>query len=157
VFSVGRYFERILFAGMATAKINKEKLKKLMNQKDEAPVSLGKRRKTDMSSKKVVDETSLPPSQVQKQSLPDPTPPPSVEVIEVPSAPSSSRPVERMPTLPKDASLAMKRTKTVVMKDDVGEYEKVNTDVVRMAAVHSLMKVCCFIFPSPNCFFVQSL
>ena len=45
------------------AKLNKEKLKKMMSQKDEASISLGKRRKTDSSSKKGVDERSLPPSQ----------------------------------------------------------------------------------------------
>ena len=49
---------------MATAKLNKEKLIKMMSQQDEAPITLGKRRKTDSSSKKVVDEESLPPPQV---------------------------------------------------------------------------------------------
>ena len=93
VLCVGRRFEKILFAGMATAKLNKEKLKKMMSQKDEAPISLGKRWKTDSSSKKVVDERNLPPSQAHEPSLPDPTPAPSVEVVEVPSTPSSNRPV----------------------------------------------------------------
>ena len=50
------------FVEMATAKLNKEKMKKLMSQKDEAPISLGKRWKTNSSSKKMVDERSLPPS-----------------------------------------------------------------------------------------------
>ena len=146
VFYVGRCFKKILFVGMATAKLNREKLKKMMSQQDEAPITLGKRRKTDSSSKKMEDEKSLPPPQVQKLSLPDPAPTSSVEVVEVPTAPSSSRLVEKVPTLPKDASLAMRRAKTVVMNDNVGEYDKVNTDVVKMADVHSLMKVGCFIF-----------
>ena len=51
------------FVEMVMAKLNKEKLKKMMSQKDEASISLGKRRKTDSSSKKGVDERSLPPSQ----------------------------------------------------------------------------------------------
>jgi hypothetical protein len=46
---------------MATAKLNKEKLKKMMSQQDEAPITLGKRQKTNSSSKKVVDEANLPP------------------------------------------------------------------------------------------------
>ena len=54
--------------------------------------------------------------------------------------------MEKVPTLPKDASLASRRAKSVVTKDDNGEYEKVNTDVVKMAAVHSLMKVGCLVF-----------
>jgi hypothetical protein len=56
---------------MATAKLNKEKLKKMMSQQDEAPLTLGKRRKTDSSSRKVMDEKSLPPPPVQKPSLLD--------------------------------------------------------------------------------------
>jgi hypothetical protein len=146
VLCVGRCFEKILFAGMATAKLNKEKLKKMMSQKDEAPISLGKRWKTDSSSKKVVDERDLPPSQPQEPSLPDPAPTPSVEVVEIPNAPSSSRPVEKAPTMPKDASLALRRAKSVVTKEDVGEYDKLNTDVVKRALAHSLMKVGFFSF-----------
>ena len=142
---------------MATAKLNKEKLKKMISQQDEAPLTLGKRQKTDSSSKKVVDEKSLPPPPVQKPSLPDPAPASLVEVIEISTAPSSSKPMERVPTLPKDASLAMRRAKTVVTKDDVGEYDKVTTDVVKMAAVHSLIKVGCFAFSFLNCFFVLFL
>ena len=128
---------------MATAKLNKEKLKKMMSQQDEAPLTLGKKRKTDSLSKKVMDERTLPPPPppVQKSSLLDPVPVPSVEIIEIPSAPSPSRPVEKVPTLPRDASLASRRAKSVVTKDDVGEYEKVNTDVIKVAGVHSLMKV----------------
>uniref|UniRef100_A0A2N9ECM7 Uncharacterized protein n=1 Tax=Fagus sylvatica TaxID=28930 RepID=A0A2N9ECM7_FAGSY len=125
---------------MATTKLNKERLKKMMSQQDEAPVTLGKRRKVDSSSQKVVDERTLPPPPAPKPILLDPVPTSSVEVFEVSNTPSSSIPVEKVPTLPKDGSLAMRRAKTVVLKDDVGEYDKVNTDVVRMAAVHSLMK-----------------
>uniref|UniRef100_A0A2N9GG92 Uncharacterized protein n=1 Tax=Fagus sylvatica TaxID=28930 RepID=A0A2N9GG92_FAGSY len=132
--------ESITLRGMATAKLNKEKLKKMMSQQDEAPITLGKRRKTDSSSKKVVDETNLPPPQVQKLAIPNPDPATSVEVVEVPIAPSSSRPVEKVPTLPRDASLASRRAKSVVTKDDVGEYDKVNIDVVKVATVHLLMK-----------------
>ena len=49
---------------MDTAKLNKEKLKKMMSQKDEAPISLGKRQ-----TKKVVDERSLPPSRPNSGSI----------------------------------------------------------------------------------------
>ena len=61
--------------------------------------------------------------------------------MEVPSAPSSSRSVEKVPTLLKDASLALRRAKSVVMKEDVDEYAKLNTDVIKRALAHSLMKV----------------
>ena len=139
---------------MATAKLNKKKLKKMMSQQDKAPLTLGKRQKTNSSSKKVMDEKILPSPPVQKPSLPDSAPASSVEVVEILTALSSSKPVERVSTLPKDASLAVRRAKTVVMKDDVGEYDKVNTNVVRMATVHSLMKVRCFAFSFINCFFI---
>jgi hypothetical protein len=134
--------------GMATAKLNREKLRKMMSQQDEAPLTLGKKRKTESSSKKVMDERTLPPSPppVQKPSIPDPVPASSIEVIDVPAEPSSSRSMERVPTLPRDASLASRRAKSVVTKDDIGEYDKVNTDVIKVAGVHSLMKVRSFPF-----------
>jgi len=124
-------------------KLNKEKLMKMMkmmSQQEEAPLTLGKRRKTGSSSKKVVDEVSLPPPPVQKTTTPAPVPALSVEVIEVPTEPSSSRSVEKVPTLPRDTSLASRRVKTVVTKEDIGEYDKVNTDVVKVVGVHFLMK-----------------
>ena len=126
-----------------------------MSQQGEALISLGKRRKTESSSKKVVDEKNLPPLEIQKLTTSDPDPTSSVEVVEVLVAPSSSRPVEKVPTLLKDASLAMRRAKTVVTKDDIGEYDKVNTDIVRVAAVHSLMKV--FYLDSPTRSFILLL
>uniref|UniRef100_A0A2N9H4K1 Uncharacterized protein n=1 Tax=Fagus sylvatica TaxID=28930 RepID=A0A2N9H4K1_FAGSY len=127
---------------MATAKLNREKLKKMMmSQQEEAPLVIGKKRKADASSKKATEERILPPPpSVQKPSIPEPVPTSSVEVVEITAEPSSSRPVEKVPTLPRDASLACRRAKSVVTKDDVDEYEKVNTDVVKVAGVHSLMK-----------------
>uniref|UniRef100_A0A2N9HBC9 Uncharacterized protein n=1 Tax=Fagus sylvatica TaxID=28930 RepID=A0A2N9HBC9_FAGSY len=126
---------------MATAKLNREKLRKMMSQQEEAPLTLGKKRKTESSSKKLSDERILPPPPPpQKPSVPEPEITPSVEVIEIPSVPSSSRAIEKVPTLPRDASLASRRAKTVVTKDDIGEYEKVNSDVINVAGVHSLMK-----------------
>uniref|UniRef100_A0A2N9G998 Uncharacterized protein n=1 Tax=Fagus sylvatica TaxID=28930 RepID=A0A2N9G998_FAGSY len=127
---------------MATAKLNREKLKKMMmTQQEEAPLVIGKKRKADTSSKKATEERILPPPpSVQKPSIPEPVPTSSIEVVEITAEPSSSRPVEKVPTLPRDASLACRRAKSVVTKDDVDEYEKVNTDVVKVAGVHSLMK-----------------
>jgi hypothetical protein len=88
--------------------------------------------------------------------VPDPAPTSSVEVVEFPTAPSSSRLVEKVPMLPRDAFLASRRAKSVVTKDDVREYDKVNTDVVKVAGVHSLMKVGCYgLFLLHNCFFVM--
>uniref|UniRef100_A0A2N9FBD9 Uncharacterized protein n=1 Tax=Fagus sylvatica TaxID=28930 RepID=A0A2N9FBD9_FAGSY len=138
------YLTMLLFClvGMATAKLNREKLKKMMmTQQEEAPLVIGKKRKADTSSKKATEERILPPPpSVQKPSIPEPVPTSSIEVVEITAEPSSSRPVEKVPTLPRDASLACRRAKSVVTKDDVDEYEKVNTDVVKVAGVHSLMK-----------------
>jgi hypothetical protein len=136
------------FVGMATAKLNREKLKKMMmSQQDEAPLVIGKKRKADSSSKRATDERSLPPPPpVQKPSVPEPVPTSPVEVVEISAEPSSSRSLEKVPTLPRDASLACRRAKSVVTKDDVGEYDKVNTDVVKVAGIHSLMKVRSFLF-----------
>uniref|UniRef100_A0A2N9FUI1 Uncharacterized protein n=1 Tax=Fagus sylvatica TaxID=28930 RepID=A0A2N9FUI1_FAGSY len=127
---------------MATAKLNREKLKKMMSQQDEVPLTIGKKRKADTSSKKTTDERILlpPPPPAPKPSIPEPVPSSPVEVIEITAEPSSSRSLEKVPTLPRDASLACRRAKSVVTKDDVGEYDKVNTDVVKVAGVHSLMK-----------------
>ena len=72
--------------------------------------------------------------------VPEPVPALSVEVVEVSAPPSSSRPLEKVPTLLRDPLLTLKKAKSVVLKDDIGEYDKVNTDVVKMVAVHSLMK-----------------
>jgi hypothetical protein len=104
---------------MATAKLNKEKLKKMMGQKDEVSISLGNRRKTDLSSKKVAEESGAPLPKAQEPTLSEPTPASSVELVEVPSASSSSKVVEKAPTLPKNASLALRRAKSVVTKEDV--------------------------------------
>ena len=46
--------------------------------------------------------------------------------------------------MPKDASLALRTAKSVVTKEDVKEYDKLNTNVVKRALAHSLMKVGCF-------------
>jgi hypothetical protein len=129
--------------GMATAKLNREKLKKMMmTQQEEAPLVIGKKRKADASSKKVTDERNLPPPPpAPKPSAPEPVPTSSVEVVEIPAEPSSGRFVEKPPTLPRDASLACRRAKAAVTKDDLAEYDKVNTDVIKVAGVHSLMKV----------------
>ena len=127
---------------MATAKLNREKLKKMMSQTDEAPLIIGKKRKAD-TSKKTSDERILlpPPPPAPKPSVPEPVQTSSVEVVEISAEPSSSRFMEKVPTLPRDASLACRRAKSAVTKDDLGEYDKVNIDVIKVAGVHSLMKV----------------
>ena len=127
---------------MATAKLNREKLKKMMSQTDEAPLTIGKKRKAD-TSKKTMDERILlpPPPPAPKPSVPEPVQTSSVEVVEISAEPLSSRFMEKVPTLPRDASLACRRAKSAVTKDDLGEYDKVNIDVIKVAGVHSLMKV----------------
>jgi hypothetical protein len=51
--------------------------------------------------------------------------------------------VDKAPTLALDPSLALRRAKSVVTKEDMDEYGKLNTDVVKRALAHSLMKVSC--------------
>ena len=128
---------------MATAKLNREKLRKMMSQQEEAPLTIGRKRKAESSSKKTTDERSVPPlpPPAPKPLVPEPVPTSSVEVVEIPSEPSSSRFIEKVPTLPRDASLACRRAKSAVTKDDLAEYDKVNTDVIKVAGIHSLMKV----------------
>jgi hypothetical protein len=75
------YLMVFCFVGMATAKLNREKLKKMMSQQDEAPLTLGKKRKADSSSKKVTDERSLPP----------PPPPARSRLFQSPLQPRQSR------------------------------------------------------------------
>uniref|UniRef100_A0A2N9IZ84 Uncharacterized protein n=1 Tax=Fagus sylvatica TaxID=28930 RepID=A0A2N9IZ84_FAGSY len=101
--------QTVLSFGMATVKVNKDKLKKMMGQKDAMTVNLGKR-------------------------------PSSIELIETSFVPSSSKAVEKAPTLPKDASLALRRAKSVVTKDDMDEYGKLNTNVVKRGLACSMMK-----------------
>ena len=128
---------------MATAKLNREKLQKMMSQTDEAPLTIGKKRKADTSSKKMTNERIPlpPPPPAPKPSIPEPVQTSSVEVVEISAEPSSSRFMEKVPTLPRDTSLACRRAKSAVTKDDLGEYDKVNIDVIKVAGVHSLMKV----------------
>ena len=65
----------------------------------------------------------------------------SVEVIEPTVAPSSSRVIKKAPTLALDASLALRREKSVATKEDMDDYSKLNTDIVKGALAYSLMKV----------------
>uniref|UniRef100_A0A2N9F9M7 Tf2-1-like SH3-like domain-containing protein n=1 Tax=Fagus sylvatica TaxID=28930 RepID=A0A2N9F9M7_FAGSY len=125
---------------MATTKVNKDKLKRMMGQKDALSINLGKRRKQDSASKQVSEEVEVRPSMPQEPILPEQAPVSSVEVVEPASVPSSSKATDKPPTLPKDASLALHRAKTVVMKEDMDEYGRLNTDVVKRALAHSMMK-----------------
>ena len=70
----------------------------------------------------------------------------SVEVVEPTEVPLSSRVIEKAPNLALDASLALRRAKSVVTKEDMDDYGKLNTYVMKRALAHSLMKVYFFIF-----------
>ncbi len=115
-------------------------------------INLGKRQKPDSSSKKVVEEGGPHPLKTQEPIILEQSPTPSVELVEPPSAPLSNRAIEKAPTLPKDASLALRRAKSVVKKEDLDEYGKLNTDVMKRALAHSLMKVG-FLFFLFKCFY----
>jgi hypothetical protein len=115
-------------------------------------INLGKRRKPDSSSKKLVEKHGPCPSTTQETITLEQAPASSIELVEPPSTPSSSRAIEKAPTLPKDASLALRRAQSIVTKEDVDEYAKLNTDIVKRALAHSLMKVG-FLFFLFKCFY----
>ncbi len=129
------------FAGMVTAKLNKEKLKRMMEQKEAVSVNLSKKRRGDSASKPGSIEVIVRPPPIPESALVVQVPATSVEVIEPTGTPSSSRVVEKAPTLALDASLALRRVKSMVTKEDMDDYGKLNTDVVKRALAHSLMKV----------------
>jgi hypothetical protein len=142
-FGLDNVFEEILFAaGMATAKLNKEKLKRVMEQKDAVPVSLGKKHRGDLTSRSTSFEAVVCPMIAPMPAPVVQAPTSLVEVVEPVEVPSSSRVVEKAPTLALDAFLALRQAKSVVTKEDVDDYAKLNTDVVKRALAHSLMKVC---------------
>jgi hypothetical protein len=62
-----RGFEEVSFAiGMATAKLNKKKLKRMMEQKDAMPINLGKKCRGDMALKPSSDEVVVCPPPTQQ-------------------------------------------------------------------------------------------
>ena len=91
---------------MATSKVNKDKLKMMMGQKDNITINLGKRHKPDSSSKWMVEEVAPRFLISQEPIVSEQAPTLSVELVEPPNAPSSSKAVEKALTLPKDAFLA---------------------------------------------------
>ena len=64
-----------LVVGMVIAKLNKEKLKRMMEQKDVVPVNLDKKRRGDSASKLASDEVVVCPLVV----------PESIPVVQVPA------------------------------------------------------------------------
>ncbi len=141
------------FVGMAIAKVNKDKLKRMMDKKDDVTINLGKRHKPNSSSKRMVEEVAPRPLISQEPIVSEQAPALSVELVEPPNAPSSSK-AEKAPTLPNDAFLALRRAKSVVTKEDMDEYGKLNTDVVKRALAHSLMKVEGYLFFLFRCLYL---
>uniref|UniRef100_A0A2N9J2K4 Uncharacterized protein n=1 Tax=Fagus sylvatica TaxID=28930 RepID=A0A2N9J2K4_FAGSY len=103
-------------------------------------LSLDLTNQRNSSSKKLVEKHGPCPSTTQETITLEQAPASSIELVEPPSTPSSSRAIEKAPTLPKDASLALRRAQSIVTKEDVDEYAKLNTDIVKRALAHSLMK-----------------
>jgi hypothetical protein len=93
---------------MATVKVNKDKLKRMMGQKDVVIVNLGKRRKQDSASKQASEEADPRPPLPSEPVLLKQIPTPYIELIEPSNASSSNKAVEKAPNLPKDASLALR-------------------------------------------------
>ena len=139
-------FALFLAVGMATAKLNKDKLKRMMEHKDAMLINLGKKHRGDSASKPSSDEVVVRPPVIPESAPVVQVPTTSVEVIEPTEIPLSSRVVDKPPTLALDPSLALRRAKLAVTKEDMDEYGKLNTDVVKRALTHSLMKVSCSLF-----------
>jgi hypothetical protein len=93
---------------MTTAKLNKDKLKRMMEQKDAVTVNLGKKRNGDLATKPVLEKVSVRPPVIQEPTFTVQAPASLVKVIKPIEAPSSSRAVDKAPTLPLDASLALR-------------------------------------------------
>ena len=79
-----------LVAGIATTKLNKEKLKRMMEQKDIVPVNLSKKRRGNSASKPVSNKVVVCPLVVPESIPIIQVPATSVEVIEPTEVPSSS-------------------------------------------------------------------
>uniref|UniRef100_A0A2N9I6A0 RNA-directed DNA polymerase n=1 Tax=Fagus sylvatica TaxID=28930 RepID=A0A2N9I6A0_FAGSY len=107
------FYEADFQAGLATTKMNKKKSKRLAEQEGAAVMSLP-----------------------QPLFLLD-----QWRSLSLVSFPSSSKGPESIPTLRHDASLAMRHAKSVVAKEDVEEYSKMNTNGVKKFLVNSLMKL----------------
>jgi phage gp46-like protein len=91
---------------MATAKLNKEKLKRMMEQKDTIPVNLDKKRRGDLALKPVLDEVVVRPVAVLEPAPVVHVLALSVEVVEPTEVPLSSWVIEKAPNLALDASFA---------------------------------------------------
>ncbi len=76
---------------MATAKLNKEKLKRMMEKKDVVPVNLGKKRQGDSALKPASDEVVARPVAVHESVPVNQVPASSVEAVELTEVPASSR------------------------------------------------------------------
>ena len=109
-------------------------------------VNLVKKRRGDSASKPVSDEVVILPPVIPKFTPVIQVPTTSIEVIESTEIPSSNKVVDKAPTLALDPSLALRRAKLPVTKEDMDEYRKLNTDVVKWACTHFLMKVFIFFF-----------
>jgi hypothetical protein len=135
------YYYFFCLVGLATTKVNKKKSKRLVEQGGAVVVNLSKKRKNKAALKQVVDEFEIrlsTPLDVAPSTF---IPTRSVEIVEPISLPSSSKGPESIPTLRHDASLAMRHAKSVVAKEDVKEYSKMNTNGVKKFLVNSLVKV----------------
>jgi hypothetical protein len=104
---------------MTTTKLNKDTLKRMMEQKDAVAFNLGKKRMSNSALKQASEEVLVRPFMIREPVLAVQAPASSIEVIEPIEAPSSSKVVDKAPTLPMDASLALRRAKSVVTKEDM--------------------------------------
>jgi hypothetical protein len=154
-------FVRLLFAGINTMKLNKNRLKQMAQSGEvaAAPISLKCKKPDEGSSKRAEEAPSRP-------SVPIVTPPviptavPSVQkaptVIMVDSdltPPSSASTINQSPLV------AMDKAKGAISPQDMDEYAVAHTEDLSLLMVHSLIRVrsfvllfilrillCCFIF-----------
>ena len=142
-FIVSLTFVRLLFAGVTTMKLNKNRLKQMAQSGEVAiaPISL-KRKKPDEGSSKRAEEA--PPR-------------PSVQVVTPPIVPTAVPSAQKAPTVimvdsdltpPSTSStinqsplVAMDRVKGAITPQDMDEYAVAHTDDLSLLMVHSLMRV----------------
>uniref|UniRef100_A0A2N9F2G8 Uncharacterized protein n=1 Tax=Fagus sylvatica TaxID=28930 RepID=A0A2N9F2G8_FAGSY len=125
-------------ARMATAKLNKEKLKRMIEQKDAVPVNLSKKRRGDLASKPASDEVVICPMAVPESASVVHVLASLIKVVEPTKVPSSSRVIEKAPTLALDASLALRQAKSVVTKEDMDDNYGFDGGYGRRQPVHAM-------------------
>jgi hypothetical protein len=155
----------MFFAGVATMKINKSKLKDMVEKGvPVVPVSV-KRKRTDDGPSSAPPTPSVRPSKTVPFVQASPSLPSSPPVVQIPDEEIPFVPfTDDGPTICRSLGLAAKRAEVAITELDFKEYAIARTEEISKLMVHSLMRVSdmttlltsFFFYPSSICLF-QSL